>query len=75
MGYGLGDLFRSLPKAATPMVKKGAKALGEVAMTTRKNLFGDIHEGKNPKEAGKSTWSGGSWCCKEQGLGICAAEG
>jgi len=53
MGYGLGDLFRSLAKVATPIVKRGAKTLGEIAMKTRKDLFGDIIEGKNVKEAAK----------------------
>ena len=54
MGYGLGDLFRSLAKVATPIIKRGAKTVGEIAMTTAKNLFGDLMEGKNAKEAAKS---------------------
>ena len=54
MGYGLGALFRSLAKVATPIIKRGAKTVGEIAMTTGKDLLGDLMEGKNVKEAAKA---------------------
>jgi hypothetical protein len=54
MGYGLGNLFRSLAKVVTPLVKKGAKALGNIAMKTGADLLGDVAAGKNVKEAVKA---------------------
>ena len=68
MGYGLGDLFRSLVKVATPIVKRGAKTLGEIAMTTGKDLFGDIIEGKNVKEAAKTRGLEALGAAKNKGL-------
>ena len=38
VGYGLGGLFRSLGKIAKPMIKSGAKALGNIALTSGVNL-------------------------------------
>ena len=54
MGYGLGALFRSLTKVATPILKRGAKTLGQIAMSTGKDLLGDIVQGKNVKEAARA---------------------
>ena len=54
MGYRLGALFRSLAKVATPILKRGAKTLGQIAMTTGKDLLGDLMEGENVKEAAKA---------------------
>ena len=54
MGYGLGNLFRSLAKVVAPLVKKGAKALGNIAMKTGVDLLGDVAAGKNVKEAVKA---------------------
>ena len=54
MEYGLGNLFRSLAKVVTPLVKKGAKALGNIAMKTDADLLGDVAAGKNVKEAVKA---------------------
>ena len=53
-GYGLGGLFKSLARAAMPMVKSGAKALGKIALNTGANLLGDAVSGKNLKEAAKA---------------------
>ena len=50
MGYGQGGLFRSVARAVTPMVKSGAKALGNSGA----NLVGDVLAGKNVKEAAKA---------------------
>ncbi len=54
MGYGLGNLFRSLAKVVTPLVKRGAKGLGKIVATTGADLLGDIAAGKNVKEAAKA---------------------
>ena len=54
MGYGLGALFRSLSKVATPLLKRGAKSLGKIATSTGKDLLGDTAKGKNVKEAAKA---------------------
>lgn len=54
MGYGLGGLFRSVARAVMPMVKSGAKALGNIALSSGTNLLGDILAGKNVKKAAKS---------------------
>ena len=53
-GYGLGDLFRSLAKVAKLMIKSGAKALGNIALTSGINLLGDVHASKNVKQAAKA---------------------
>ena len=53
MGYGLGGLFRSVARAVMPMVKSGAKALGNIALKSGANFVGDVLAGKNVKEAAK----------------------
>ncbi len=45
-GYGLGGLFCSLARAAMPMVKSGAKALGKIALKRGRDLVTDVFEGK-----------------------------
>ena len=42
MGYGLGGLFRSVARAVMPMVKSGAKALGNIALKSGANFVGDV---------------------------------
>ena len=54
MGYGLGGLFRSMARAVMPMVKSGAKTLGNIALNSGKDLLGDVLAGKNVKEAAKA---------------------
>ena len=54
MGYGLGGLFRSIARAVMPMVKSGAKALGNIALKRGANVVGDVLAGKNVKEAAKA---------------------
>ena len=39
MGYGLGNLFCSLAKVVTPLVKRGAKGLGKIVATTGADLY------------------------------------
>ncbi len=48
-GYGLGRLFCSLARAAIPMVKTEAKALGKIALKSGRDLVTDVLEGKNVK--------------------------
>ena len=40
MGYDLGSLFRSVARAVMPMVKSGAKTLGNIALNTGANVLG-----------------------------------
>ena len=54
MGYGLGGLFRSVARAVMPMVKSGAKALGNIALKSGANFVGDVLAGKNVREAAKA---------------------
>ena len=54
MGYGLGGLFRSVARAVMPMVKSGAKALGNIALKSGANFVGDVLADKNVKEAAKA---------------------
>ena len=54
MGYGLGGLFRSLAKAAKPIVKSGAKELGKFALNTGVNLPSHVLAGKSVKESAKA---------------------
>ena len=51
MGYDLGTLLGGLARAAKPMLRSGAKALGKIALTSGVNLLGDVLAGKNIKEA------------------------
>ena len=52
-GHGLGSVFSGLFKAATPLLKRGAKALGKKALKTGMELANDLIEGKNFKTAAK----------------------
>ena len=54
MGYGIGGLFHSVARAVMPMVKSGAKALGNIALKSGANFVGDVLAGKNVKEAAKA---------------------
>ena len=54
MGYGLGALFRSLAKVATPLLKRGVKGLGQIVTSAGGDLLGDLAQGKNIKEAAKA---------------------
>ena len=50
IGYGLGGLFRSIARAVTPMVRSGARALGNIAMKSGKNFVGDVLAGKKRQQ-------------------------
>jgi hypothetical protein len=53
-GYGLGNLFRSLARTVMPLVKSGAKALGNIALRSGADFVGDVLAGRNVKEAAKA---------------------
>ena len=54
VGYGLGGLFRSVARSVMPIVKSGAKSLGNIALNSGASLQGDVLAGKNIKEASKT---------------------
>ena len=62
MGYGLGGLFRSLGKIAKLMIKSGAKALGNIALTSGVNLLGNVLAGKSVKQAARTRALEGAKC-------------
>ena len=53
-GHGLGSIFSGLFKAAAPLLKRGAKALGTQALKTGMEIAGDVIDGKNIKTAALS---------------------
>ena len=53
-GYGLGGLFRSVARSVMPLVKSGAKALGNIALNSGANFVSDVLAGKNVKQAAKA---------------------
>ena len=54
VGFGLGGLFRSIGRAVMPLVKTGARTLGNVALNSGANFLGDVLSGKNVKESARS---------------------
>lgn len=50
-GYGFGGLFRSLFRAAVPLFKSGAKAVGKQLFHTGVDMLGDMSRGENIKVA------------------------
>ena len=68
VGYGLGGLFRSLGKIAKPMIKSGAKALGNIALTSGVNLLGDVLAGKSVKQAARARALEGANAAKMQAI-------
>ena len=47
VGFCLGGLFRSVARAVMPMIKRGANALGNIALNSGANFVGDVLAGKN----------------------------
>lgn len=43
-GYGIGGLFRSLIRTATPMLKKGLISVGQKALSAGADALSDIQE-------------------------------
>ena len=68
MGYGLGGLFCSLGKIAKPMIKSGAKALENIALTSGVNLLGDVLAGKSVKQAARTRVLEGANAAKMQAI-------
>ncbi len=52
-GYGLGNLFSGLARAAFPLVKSGVKAIGKQGFKTGMQILGDVMSGQKPKQAAK----------------------
>ena len=52
-GYGFGGLFRSLFRAAVPLFKSGAKAVGKQLFHTGVDVLNDLSRGDNINEAAK----------------------
>ena len=67
-GYGLGGLFLSLGSIAKPMTKSGAKALGNIALTSSVNLLGDVLAGKGVKQAARARALEGANAAKMQAI-------
>ena len=68
MGYGLGGLFRSVARSVLPMIKSGAKTLGDIALNSGANLIGDILAGKNVKKAAKSRFTEATDVAKQRAV-------
>ena len=54
MGCGLGGLFPSVARSVMPIVKSGARALGNIALNSGANFLGDVLAGKNVKKYAKA---------------------
>ena len=52
--YGLGALFRTVARTAMSLLKRGAKALGNIILNTGVNFASDILASKNVKQAAKA---------------------
>lgn len=52
-GYGFGGLFRSLFRAAVPLFKSGAKAVGKQLFHSGVNVLNDLSRGEDIKVAAK----------------------
>lgn len=52
-GYGFGGLFRSLFRAAVPLFKSGAKAVGKQLFHSGVNVLSDLSRGEDIKVAAK----------------------
>ena len=56
-GHGLGSLVKGLFRTATPLLKKGAIALGKEALSTGLNIMEDTLSGQTLKSATKKNVS------------------
>lgn len=52
-GYGFGGLFKSLFRAAVPLFKSGAKAVGKQLFHTGVDMLNDISQGEDIKAVAK----------------------
>ena len=62
-GYGIG-------KIAKPMIKSGAKALGNIALTSGVNLLGAVLAGKSVKQAARTRALEGANAAKMQAIRV-----
>ena len=53
-GYGLGGMFGTIARTVMPLVKRGARALGNILLNTGVNFASDVVAGKNIKQAAKA---------------------
>ena len=51
-----------------PMIKSGAKTLGNIALSSGTNLLGDILAGKNVKKAAKSRFTEATGVAKQKAI-------
>ena len=52
-GYGLGGILGGLFRAATPLLKQGAKVIGKRMLRTGLDIAGDALSGRNVKHSAK----------------------
>lgn len=52
-GHGLGGIFRSIFRAAVPLLKSGAKAVGKQLFHSGVGLLNDVSRGENVSTAAK----------------------
>ena len=57
-GHGLGGILRGLVKVAMPVLKQGAKKLGQSALKTGLHVAGEVARGKTVKQAVKEKIGG-----------------
>ena len=53
-GYGLGRLLKGLFRAAVPLLKQGARAVGRTALKTGARVANDMLQGQNLKSSLKT---------------------
>lgn len=53
-GYGIGNFFKSLFRAAIPLFKSGARAIGHEALETGRHFLEDVAENKPIRQAIKT---------------------
>ena len=56
-GYGLGGLLKGLFRAAVPLFKQGAKAVGRTALKTGARVANDVLQGQDIKSSLKTRGS------------------
>ena len=56
-GYGLGGLLKGLFRAAVPLFKQGAKAVGRTALKTGARVASDVLQGQDIKSSLKTRGS------------------
>lgn len=52
-GYGFGSFFRTLFRAAVPLLKSGASSVGKEILRSGLNVMSDVSQGNNFKESAR----------------------